>query len=95
MKLTMEIFKAIEPGDIIASGMALNSPEELYMVDSNKGRVLKWVAKKGYGGDWAIYCYWANSSWDYVLRSGDKVHTIEHIQRLVPCDDDVLKKYRH
>ncbi len=44
---------------------------------------LEWLAKKGYGNDWTIYCHWATSSYEWIERHGDKVYGKEHIQKLV------------
>ena len=93
--LTKENFDAINRGEVFASGNLPNSPEGLYMTDSNKGDDLRWIAKKGYGYDWAIYCYWATKSDDWIEASGDKVRGKEHIRKCVPCDDEVLNLYRH
>ena len=93
--LTKENFDAINHGDVFASGNLPNSPEGLYLTDSNLGKDLRWIAKKGYGHDWAIYCHWADRSDDWIKASGDKVTSKEHIRKCVPCTDEVLKLYRY
>jgi hypothetical protein len=85
----------IPQGEIFASGEIENSPDGLYMVNSNIGRKLLWIAKKGYGyNDWAIYCHWLENGIEYIKEYGDKVISKENIQKLVPCEEDVYQLYR-
>lgn len=91
--LTEEKFKALARGHIFATGVLPNSPEGLFM--TNGGGELRWVAEKGYGYDWTIYCHWANWTESEIAANGDKVTQKEHIQRCVPCTDEVLKLYRY
>jgi len=90
-----EEFIKIRPGDIFAKGEMVNSPDGLHMTDSDPGALLRWVAVKGYGDDWAIYCYWNTHSVKWIRRYGDKVTNEVHIKRCVPCDDEMFKKYRY
>ena len=93
--ITLEQFENLPLGQVFATGVIPNSPEGIYMTNSNEGELLRWVAKKGWGHDWAVYCHWATNSEEYVTQSGDKVTTKTYIQRCVPCDDDVFKLYRY
>jgi len=92
-KLTKERFDEIPAGEIFDTGILSNSPEGIFMTDD--GGELKWVAKKGYGNDWAIYCHWSDHTIEWIRDHGDKVHTEEYIKKCVPCDDDVFKLYRY
>ena len=92
--LTLEKFNLIEAGDIIDIGLLPNSPNGLFMTDRDQGRLLCWVAKKGYGDDWAIYCQWTDKSIDHILNNGDKVTGEMNIKTCLPCDDEVYNKYR-
>lgn len=93
--LTLEKLHVIKPGTIFAQGVAENSPAGLYMVDSDIGKKLLWIAKKGYGyDDWVIYCHWEENGLEYVKERGDKVSDKDNIQKLVPCDEKVLELYR-
>lgn len=92
--MTIKEFDEIPFGEVFATGLLRNSPHELYMTDSKLGEMLRWVAKKGYGYDWAIYCHWDFHSVDWVTRQGDKVMGEKHIKLCVPCDDEVFKRYR-
>lgn len=93
--LDMAMLDRTPPGGILASGIIPNSLEGLYMTDTRKGDMLKWIAKKGHGwNDWAIYIHWANASTIWILSNGDKVTNVEHIRKLTNCTDEVLNHYR-
>ena len=89
--LTEAKFKKIPRGEIFATGVLPNSPEGLFM--TNSGGELRWIAKKGHGYDWAIYCHWAYWTEFEIASNGDKVTNEHHIKRCVPCDDVVFKLY--
>ena len=91
--LTEAKFKKIPRGEIFATGVLPNSPEGLFMTTS--GGELRWIAKKGHGYDWAIYCHWAYWTEFEIASNGDKVTNEHHIKRCVPCDDVVFKLYRY
>lgn len=70
---------------------------------------VKWIAAKGFGYDWAIYisaheniihflgfktAHWTAED-DVVHKHGAKLHYAPTILDLVPCDEAVLKAYRH
>jgi hypothetical protein len=90
--IDLELFKLIPNGEIFATGFLPNSPEGIYM--TSNGGLLRWVAIKGYGNDWTIYCHWDYQSIAYIKASGDKVHNEEYIKRCVSCTDEVFKLYR-
>jgi hypothetical protein len=91
-QLTKKEFDEIPRGEVFATGVLPNSPEGLFM--TNDGGNLRWVAKKGYGYDWAVYCHWDWHDEEWVTQHGDKVHGEDHIKKCVPCDDEVFKLYR-
>ena len=93
--ITKEQFDKIPDGDVFVKGEIENSPFGVYMTDSNKNKMLKWVAKKGYANDWCIYCHWSESGFDFVISNGDKVCGEENIKKLVPCTDELFKQYRY
>ena len=93
--LTNEVFSKIPDEDVFRRGESPNSPEGLYMTDHYPGRMIKWIAKKGRGDDWAIYCGWSCHNEAWIRRQGDKVVSADHIMFCVPCDDIVFKKYRY
>lgn len=92
-QLTLEKFNEIPYGEVFAKGVLPNSPEGLFMTRS--GGNLKWIAKKGGGNDWAVYCHWDYQTDEFVKTSGDKVHNEDHIKKCVPCTDEVFKRYRY
>jgi len=93
--LTIDIFDKIPAGKIFLTGELSNEPGGLYMTDSNIGGKLTWIAKKGYNYDWCIYCHWSMWSVEHIARHGEKVVGEVHIQRCVPCDNEVFKRYRY
>jgi len=93
--LTLEELVAFPKGEVFATGVLPNSPEELYMVDSDLSRNLRWIAKKGFGyDDWSLYCHWDDKDVEWIKKHGDKVTDRQNIQRCVPCEDDVMRHYR-
>lgn len=92
-RMTNEKFMDLERGKQFAHGTTIDSPDGVNM--TNSGKRLKWVAVKGWNDDWCIYVHWAYNTWDYILMSGDKVNGPENIRKLVPCTDEVFKKYRY
>jgi len=95
-KLTMEILNNPDNrGKVLAEGTIPNSPEGIYMTNSNQGMMLRWILKMGGGyGDWAVYCHWATHSKEYVMESGDKVTMKANLLKIIDFDDQVWKKYR-
>lgn len=92
--LTLQQLKDMEPGSVFAKGITQNSPEGIYMIDSNIGKELTWVAKRGGIHDWAIYIHWSENGEQYVIEHGDKVNSETNIKKLVPCDEQAFGMYR-
>lgn len=90
--LTAQILNDLAPGTIIARGEIVDGP--LGYNATGSGRQLRWIAVRGGAPDWAVYCYWAESDWDFVRSSGDKIKRRDVIERLVPCTADALERYR-
>ena len=91
--LNMKSFFDIAPGKVFARGEIIDSPEGLHM--ERTGRMLKWVAVKGYVNDWCVYTHFAKNNWDFIKKSGNKVTGKENIQKVVPCEEDVFDCYRY
>ena len=91
--MTIEEFDKLPLDEIFATGVLPNSEEGLFM--TRGGGNLRWVAKKGWGHDWAIYCHWENKSVEWIKESGDKVTSPVNIQKCVPCDAEVFNLYRY
>lgn len=94
--MTLEDLKLTEAGKLFACGELPNSEEGLFMTNVHPGRMLRWVAKKGFGyNDWAIYCQWDDKSFVYIGEHGDKVTTKSNILKCVQCDEAMLNTYRY
>lgn len=92
-KLTLEQLKRVEPHTILAKGEIVDSPDGINM--TNSGKLLRWIAVRGIIHDWAIYCHWADRSYEWIMRSGDKVYSKGNIKRVVPCTDEAFEMYRY
>lgn len=86
-------FEKIEPGTVFAQGVASDSPDGLHMTGS--GRMLRWVAVKGYNNDFSVYTHYDSKDFDFIKRQGDKVHDMSNIRNVLSVDDEVIKRYRH
>ena len=93
IKLTLEEFEKIRDGEIFMQGVIPNSASGLFM--TNGGGNLRWVAQKGYGHDWTIYCHWDYMDANWIKHNGDKVGTDANIKKCVDADPEVMKFYRH
>lgn len=91
--LTIEKFNEIPAGEVFARGTVSDNESGINMINSNK--LLRWIAKKGDGYDWAIYCHWDFHSEEYIAESGNKVGSEKNIRHLIPCSDEVFKLYRY
>ncbi len=91
--LTLKKLKEMDPRTIFAKGEIVDSPDGINMTGS--GKLLRWIAVRGMIHDWAIYCHWADKSYEWIRRSGDKVHSKENIKRVVNCTDESFEMYRH
>lgn len=85
--MTEEEFDTFAPGEIMGKGGGIYP-----CIWENP---IRWVAKKGFADDWAIYYLHAHHPFSYVETNGDKVQTISCIKQFVETTDEVLKKYRH
>ena len=90
--LTLDQLKAMPEDTIFATGIADDVPDGLFM--ANTGRELRWVAVRGGIHDWAIYCHFSEHDEEWIRRHGDKVHSENHIKKLVPCEDQAFAMYR-
>jgi len=118
--LTLRQLKEMEFNTIFASGIGLI--EHPYFNEAKsiseggtleldgKSTKVKWVAVRGFTGDWAIYhsmdanFIMANylddplhleTSEKRIASFGAKLHIEEKIKEFVPCDDEAFKMYRH
>lgn len=90
--LTINDLSNMQPHQVIDSGLTIDNRTGINM--SNSDQVLRWVAVRGGIADWAIYIGLETQSTDEIMRCGDKIFGQGHIQRLVHCDSEALKRYR-
>ena len=90
--LTYEKFRELAPGAVFAKGILPDNSTGLNMTGS--GNMLKWVAVKGWAQDWCVYTHWADNDFEFIESSGDKVESEDNIQNAVPCDEEVMNRYR-
>ena len=90
--LTIDKLKYYEPG-IFARGVTTDNSDGINLADT--GKELRWVAVRGDIHDWAIYCHFADKTYEWIKDHGDKVHRGVHIKKLIECDDEAFQMYRH
>lgn len=95
-QLTLEQFEALPEGKPFAFGTVANNPDGAFMTTNFPDRMLRWIAKKGYGNDFAIYCLWdePESNDDLILTGGNKITFKPTVQKLLNCTDEVLERMR-
>ena len=92
--MNKETFDLINPDTVFAQGTVSDNIYGINM--ANTGKLLRWVAVKGWDDDWCIYCHFANEySFSEVRLFGDKVCSTDNILKLVPCDPEVFARYRY
>lgn len=91
--LTVEMLEKMPEGTIFATGTDMDLPDGIYLAGT--GRELRWCAVRGGAPDWCIYCYFSEKEIHWIKRFGDKVCSERHIRKLVPCDDEAMKRYRY
>lgn len=85
--LTKEMLESMPQDTVFATGV-VNEPG-LYHIP------VRWLAVRGGIADWAIYYHKEKMGIKYIRDCGDKCFTEEIIKKLVPCDEDAFKAYRH
>lgn len=91
--MTYKEFESLPNLEVFATGVTIDNRTGVNM--SNSDKKLRWVAKKGAFYDWAIYIHFAEWTAEQVEESGDKVVGRHNIEKLVPCDEEMLKAYRY
>ena len=92
--LDMEDLRKIPNGTIFSKGEVVDGPEGINIDGS--GKMLKYVAVKGWANDWAVYVHLSEEhDYQFVRSYGNKVIGSENIRRAVPCTDEVLGRYRY
>jgi len=91
--ITLQNLIDMEPLTIFDSGRTVDNACGVNM--ANSGRILKYVACRGYIHDWSIYVGFEHESDEYIKDYGDKVTNERNIKKLVPCDDEAFNMYRY
>lgn len=73
-------------------GTVIDGPNGINM--ARTGKLMRWVAIKGHGPDWAIYLHLAIHPEWWIIEQGDKVGMESNIRKLVDCTDEVYARYR-
>ncbi len=93
--LTLQKLKDMEPGEIFATGIAVNAPSKIHLTDHRIGEKIQRVAVRVNIHDWTIYYQWA-SKWrtdNLIKKLWNKMYSA-YAKQLVPCDDEALNMYR-
>jgi hypothetical protein len=94
MNITIDEFNKLPLGEIFVSG-EIDKQDYPGIDYYGKKNILKWIAKKSDGDhSWAIYYYETGVSENFIKSHGLKVKDKAAILKLVPCDKEVLSKYR-
>lgn len=94
--LTVEDLKEMDPGLVFARGSYYKTGNV-----SEECKWVNWLAIRGTIHDWAIYSECSNhaftndSEWEHLKRLGDKVHSMQEVERLVPSTPEAREWYRH
>lgn len=91
--LTEDIFKKLPAGHAFAKGITINNSSGIVMTTDNIGEPLRWFAYKDFSNHWRIYIYWATATYDKTIGNGFIITNEDDIQKLVPCDNNVLSNY--
>lgn len=89
--LTERLLKESHPGTVLATGIFIDSPEDVLF--SNTQKPMRWVAVSGGGQDWAVYV--GPLTWHVpdIASHGDKIRQ-DNAARLLCCTPEALKRYR-
>lgn len=90
MQITKIIFDTIKPNEIfrvVTTGY--------HTITDYDGTILTFVCQKGKSGtDWIINYNPGSATPDDIARYGDKVHDVESIFSICPCNAEVMELYR-
>ena len=92
--LTLEELNDLPKGVVFKVGVTTNDENGVFMTNERKNQKLLYVAKKGTINDWAIYVGWLGQSVDQVRDYGQKIQNLFNVKKLIPCTEEVLKRYR-
>lgn len=90
--LTLKDLKEMKPNQVFTSGIFTDSYTGIPI--NNSGKMIGWVAVRGYIHDWCIYIS-DSLNIQYIIDYGDKLFLEENIKKLVPCDEEAFAMYRY
>lgn len=85
--LTVDDLKKMKPG-IFSTGTT-NDPRLMF------GLPVRWVAVRGGIHDFAVYYHNIDMTKEFIRDCGEKVHNMDVVKTLVPCDEEALEMYRY
>jgi len=84
--ITLDELRDMESHTVFATG--ISNDERIF------SQPVRWVAKRGYIHDWAIYYDKEEKSVEDVMRWGNKLYSRNIVKDLVECDEAMMKMYR-
>lgn len=91
--IDLNLLNKANNGDIIATGLFDDSPQGYNWQGS--GGLCRYVVKKGYGGDFAVYVGLLSWTENTIARQGDKVYNEKSLQRIFGVTEEALPLYRN
>ena len=83
---TLENLKELPEHSVFATGISFD--DRLFR------EPVRWVAKRGYIHDWAIYYGDQAKSVEEITKWGSKLYSRNIIKDLVVCDEPMMEMYR-
>ena len=84
--MTLENLKELPEHSVFATGIRFD--DRLFR------EPVRWVAKRGYIHDWAIYYGDQAKSVEEITKWGSKLYSRNIIKDLVVCDEPMMEMYR-
>lgn len=106
INISQSMIDNAKQGDIIASGIFKNSPEEVYLTNDKNARVfVRWVAVRWHIADWVIYTEWlftnefneediSNHRTDNSIASFWDKLSLYRVDKICILDDEARASYR-
>lgn len=84
--MTLEELKKMEPHAVFATGISYD--------DRISDQPVRWVAKRGYIHDWAIYYASMDKTVTEVTHWGNKLYSKFIVKDIIACDEEMMQMYR-
>lgn len=91
--LTLEMLNRGKPFEILCKGEIEDSVSGFHL--NRTGKIIKWVAIRGFVNDWCIYtesCY-KNMTYQEICTNGDKILS-STAKKVINADKEVWGRYR-